>query len=44
MAEEQPKIMEHPIVHDEVSHQDRIIFFVVGVVVTVVVFKLMGLM
>jgi len=44
MADEQPKVMDHPIVHDDVSHQDRVIFFVVGVVVTVVVFKLMGVM
>ena len=45
MAEEtQAKILDHPIAHQEVSHSDRVVFFVVGVVVTVIVFKLMGLM
>jgi hypothetical protein len=45
MAEEdKAKLLDHPIVHQEVSHSDRIVFFVVGVVVTVIVFKLMGLM
>ena len=45
MAEESTaKIMEHPIAHQDVSHSDRIVFFVVGVVVTVIVFKLMGVM
>ena len=47
MAEEQGeqmKILDHPIAHSEVSHTDRIVFFIVGVVVTVVVFMLMGVM
>jgi len=32
------KIMEHPIAHNEVNNEDRIVFLVVGVVVTVLVF------
>ncbi|MBD3388121.1 MAG: hypothetical protein GF416_03655 [Candidatus Altiarchaeales archaeon] len=43
MAEEEPKILDHPIAHDEVSHSDRLVFLIVGVVITVVVFFLMGL-
>jgi hypothetical protein len=35
------KIMEHPLVHDEVSNEDRIIFLVTGVVVTLLVFVVM---
>jgi hypothetical protein len=32
------KIMDHPIAHSDVDNEDRIIFLVVGVVVTVLVF------
>jgi hypothetical protein len=32
------KIMDHPIAHNDVDNEDRIIFLVVGVVVTVLVF------
>jgi len=35
------KIMDHPLVHDEVSNEDRIIFLVTGVVVTLLVFVVM---
>jgi hypothetical protein len=35
------KIMDHPIAHGDVENEDRIIFLVVGVVVTVLVFIVM---
>ena len=35
------KILNHPITHTEVENEDRIIFLVVGVVVTVLVFIVM---
>jgi len=35
------KIMNHPIAHGDVENEDRIIFLVVGVVVTVLVFVVM---
>ncbi|MFH1055857.1 MAG: hypothetical protein V1744_07185 [Candidatus Altiarchaeota archaeon] len=38
------KILNHPIAHDEVANEDRIIFLVVGVVVTVAVFLVMKVM
>ena len=38
------KIMEHPIAHEEVSNEDRIVFLVVGVVITVLVFWAMKVM
>ncbi|MGY5881597.1 MAG: hypothetical protein RTV31_15205 [Candidatus Thorarchaeota archaeon] len=44
MVEEPVKVLNHPVVHDEVSHQDRLIFFVVGVIVTLAVFYFMGLL
>jgi hypothetical protein len=38
------KIMNHPIAHNEVNNEDRIVFLVVGVVVTVLVFWAMKLL
>ena len=35
------KILDHPITHSDVENEDRIIFLVVGVVVTVLVFIVM---
>ncbi|MFH0862217.1 MAG: hypothetical protein V1875_04225 [Candidatus Altiarchaeota archaeon] len=35
------KIMDHPIAHGDVENEDRIIFLVVGIVVTVIVFIVM---
>jgi len=35
------RIMDHPIAHSEVDNVDRIIFLVVGVVVTLLVFMFM---
>jgi hypothetical protein len=31
------KIMDHPVVHGDVDNEDRIIFLIVGVVVTILV-------
>ncbi len=38
------KILNHPITHTDVENEDRIIFLVVGVVVTVLVFIVMKVM
>jgi|GEM_PF-5485746 len=38
------KILENPIVHDEVSNEDRLIFLVVGVLVTLGVFVVMKIL
>jgi len=35
------KIMEHPIAHEGITTEDRVIYIVVGVVVTLVVFLAM---
>ena len=44
MAEEEtPKVLDHPITHTEVSWADRAIFVVIGILLTVGVFALMGL-
>jgi hypothetical protein len=35
------KILNHPITHSEIENEDRIIFLVVGIVVTLLVFIVM---
>ena len=35
------KVMEHPIAHEEITNEDRLIFLVVGVLVTLGVFVVM---
>jgi hypothetical protein len=35
------KVLDHPISHSEIENEDRIIFLVVGVAVTIMVFIVM---
>jgi hypothetical protein len=44
MTKKKTKIMEHPVAHDEVANEDRIIFLVVGVIITVMVFWAMKIL
>ena len=39
-----PKILDHPVAHDEVTNEDRLIFLVTGVLVTLGVFVVMKIL
>ena len=41
MTKKKAKVMDHPIAHEEITNEDRLIFLIVGVLVTLTVFVVM---
>ncbi len=41
MTKKKAMVLDHPIVHEEVTNEDRLIFLITGVLVTLAVFVVM---